>query len=137
LAKPRAHQDTLAEASSASDGGNRKRVVDEEIGGKIEPRNGWNNEHTSHDASSGDRKARETTHFSSASELSPGGIKMTHMLQNSNDNKIELAQQLLDHLLGQYFKKSGTFRALASAATRTDVPTDVVSVCMRENGDTC
>ena len=102
------------------------------IEGKIEQRNGWNDEHTSYDASSGNCKAREITHFSSASELSSGGVKMAHMLQNSNEKKIELAQQLLDHLLGQYFKKSGTFRALASAAIRADAPTDVVSVCIRE-----
>lgn len=109
-------------------------MVDAETGGKIEQRNGWNDQHTAEDSSSGNSKARQITHSSSASELSPGGVKTTHMLQNSNENKIELAQQLLDHLLGQYFKKSGTFRALTSAAIRADVPTDVVSVCMREGG---
>lgn len=43
-----------------------------------------------------------------------------------SESKVELAQQLLDHLLGQYFKKSDTFRALLFAARRSDVTTDVV-----------
>ena len=46
--------------------------------------------------------------------------------QAKSESKVELAQQLLDHLLGQYFKKSDTFRALLFAARRSDVTTDVV-----------
>jgi len=44
----------------------------------------------------------------------------------SSNNKNALAQQLLDHLLGQYYKKSKKFRALLSAASCEGTTTDVV-----------
>lgn len=44
----------------------------------------------------------------------------------SSNNKNALAQQLLDHLLGQYYKKSEKFRALLSAASCEGTTTDVV-----------
>jgi hypothetical protein len=41
-------------------------------------------------------------------------------IKTKSDSKQELAQQLLDHLLGQYFRKSAVFRAFVSMASRSD-----------------
>ena len=110
-----------ADASASLD---RKREVDAEVIGRNEQRHGSN--HLNADSIRSNAKATDEPHSGSASKLSLGGVQVTPMSRNSTESKMELAQQLLDHLLGQYFKKSGTFRALVSSAGRTDIPTDVV-----------
>jgi hypothetical protein len=123
LAKQSSH--TFAEAPSAASASlNQKREVDAEVIGRNEQRHGSN--HLNAGSSRSNDKATDLPHFGSASKVSPGGVQATPMSRNSTESKMELAQQLLDHLLGQYFKKSGTFRALVSSAGRTDIPTDVV-----------
>jgi len=125
LVKQSAHTFAEAHSADASASLNRKREVDAEVIGRNEQRHGSN--HLNADSSRSNSKATDVPHFGSASKLLPGGVQATPMSRNSTESKMELAQQLLDHLLGQYFKKSGTFRALVSSAGRTDIPTDVVS----------
>jgi hypothetical protein len=125
LAKQSAHTFAEAQSADASASLNRKREVDAEVIGRNEQRHGSNRLNA--DSSRSNAKATDVPHFGSASKLSPGGVQTIPMSRNSTESKMELAQQLLDHLLGQYFKKSDTFRALVSSVGRTDIPTDVVS----------
>ena len=46
--------------------------------------------------------------------------------EQNAESKMELAQQLLDHLLGQYFKKSDTFGSLVAAASNAQAPANIV-----------